>query len=190
MRSLEFPSNFMLVASMNPCPCGYRNHPERNCTCYDNAVQKYMSKISGPLMDRIDLHVEVKPLPFHEFQNETSSENSATIRGRVIKAREIQGKRFKNCEGVFTNAQMNTVQLKQFCALDESSQQVLFNAMQRLQLSARAYDRILKVARTIADLEGSKKILIAHLSEAIQYRSLDKEQWQQPVYETKNLYRA
>jgi magnesium chelatase family protein len=191
LSSLEFPSNFMLIASMNPCPCGYRNHPERNCSCHDNAVQKYMSKISGPLMDRIDLHVEVKPLPFHEFQNETASENSSTIRERVIKAREIQSKRFKKCDSIYTNAQMNTMQLKQFCALDDKSQQVLFSAMQRMQLSARAYDRILKVARTIADLDASSKILIAHLSEAIQYRTLDKEQWQQtPVYPTKNLYRA
>lgn len=190
LSSLEFPSNFMLIASMNPCPCGYRNHPERECTCHSNAVQKYMSKISGPLMDRIDLHIDVKPLPMHEFHHQTLSEDSATIRERVIRARDIQSKRFKNTPGIYTNAQMNTMQLKRFCALDENSQQVLLNAMHRMQLSARAYDRILKVARTIADLDGSNKILIAHLSEAIQYRTLDKEHWQQPVYQSKNLYRA
>jgi magnesium chelatase family protein len=191
LSSLEFPSNFMLIASMNPCPCGYRNHPDRDCPCGINAVKKYMSKISGPLMDRIDLHIEVKPLPVHEFHQQSSSEDSATIRERVIKAREIQSDRFKNTPGTYTNAQMNTAQLKNFCAIDDKSQQVLLSAMHRLQLSARAYDRILKVARTIADLDGSKNILMAHLSEAIQYRTLDKEHWQQtPVYETKNLYRA
>jgi magnesium chelatase family protein len=191
MQSLEFPSNFMLVASMNPCPCGYYNHPERECTCSPPAVQKYMSKISGPLMDRIDLHIDVKPLAFHEFHHQSNSEDSATIRERVIKAREVQTKRFAGIEGIYTNAQMNTTLLKQFCALDTNSQTVLFSAMQRLQLSARAYDRILKVARTIADLDGSEKILIAHLSEAIQYRTLDKEQWQkEPYYRHKNLQRA
>jgi magnesium chelatase family protein len=190
LSSLEFPSNFMLIASMNPCPCGYRNHPERDCSCGASSVQKYMAKISGPLMDRIDLHINVQPLPVHEFHHQPPSENSAAIRGRVIKARETQAARFKNTGGLYTNAQMNTVHLKQFCAIDENSQQVLFNAMHRLQLSARAYDRILKVARTIADLEGSKKILIAHLSEAIHYRNLDKEHWHQPVSEVKNLYRA
>jgi magnesium chelatase family protein len=190
LSSLEFPSNFMLIASMNPCPCGYRNHPERDCTCYTNAVQKYMAKISGPLMDRIDLHIDVKPLPMHEFHHQSPTEDSATIRERVIKAREIQSKRFKDTPAIHTNAQMNTMQLKQFCTIDKESQQVLLNAMNRQQLSARAYDRILKVARTIADLDGSKKILIAHLSEAIQYRTLDKEPRKEPIYQTKNLYRA
>jgi magnesium chelatase family protein len=190
LSSLEFPSNFMLIASMNPCPCGYLNHPDRECTCGASSVQKYMAKISGPLMDRIDLHINVQPLPVHEFDRQLPSENSTPIRERVIKAREIQSTRFKNLGGLYTNAQMNTVQLKQFCTIDENSRQVLFNAMHRLQLSARAYDRILKVARTIADLDASKTISIAHLSEAIQYRTLDKEHWRRPTYRVKNLYRA
>ena len=141
-------------------------------------------------MDRIDIHINVKPLPLQEFHQQSSSETSATIRERVMRARDIQSKRFKKIQGVYTNAQMNSAQLKNFCAIDNVSQQVLFSAMHRLKLSARAYDRILKVARTIADLDGKAAIKIEHLSEAIQYRTLDKDNWRQPVYPDANLYIA
>ncbi|MEP7376016.1 MAG: YifB family Mg chelatase-like AAA ATPase [Chitinophagaceae bacterium] len=192
MRSIEFPSNFMLLASMNPCPCGYYNHPERNCTCPEGAVQKYMSRISGPLMDRIDLHVDVRPVPLILMNDQEPGETSQSIRERVIKAREIQALRFDPGSGCYNNAQMSTPQLKQFCSIDKNCETLLFNAMQRLQLSARAYDRILKVARTIADLNGCRDILLDHLTEAIQYRTLDKEQWApgQAFYEKKKLRRA
>lgn len=192
MRSIEFPSNFMLLASMNPCPCGYYNHPERDCSCPDGAVQKYMSKISGPLMDRIDLHVDVRPVPLLLMNDQEPGELSKRIRERVIKAREIQAMRFENNAGCYNNAQMSSQQLKQFCGIDRNCETLLFNSMQRLQLSARAYDRILKVARTIADLAGSDTILLDHLTEAIQYRTLDKEQWTQNpgYYEKKKLRRA
>lgn len=182
MRSVEFPANFMLIASMNPCPCGYFNHPERECSCTPIAVQKYLAKISGPLMDRIDLHVDVRPVPLSLMNDQQSGERSELIRERVIKAREIQEKRFGIIEGVvtITNAQMNSNQLKAYCKIDTESETLLYNAMQRHNLSARAYDRILKVSRTIADLAGSASILLEHLTEAIQYRSLDKEQWVEP----------
>lgn len=175
--TLDFPASFMLVASMNPCPCGYFNHPERECTCPPGAVQKYLNKISGPLLDRIDLHVEVTPVPFSELSATHETESSNSIRKRVIKAREVQAERFKDQEGLYCNAHMGSPLLKKICRIDKPSQNLLKVAMERLQLSARAYDRILKVSRTIADLEGSEAIKSEHLAEAIQYRSLDRENW-------------
>ncbi len=175
--TLDFPASFMLVASMNPCPCGYFNHPERECTCPPGAVQKYLNKISGPLLDRIDLHVEVTPVPFSELSATRKTESSEAIRQRVIKAREIQAARFKDQEGLYCNAHMASRLLKKICAIDKPGQNLLKVAMERLQLSARAYDRILKVSRTIADLEGSEAVKPEHLAEAIQYRSLDRENW-------------
>jgi magnesium chelatase family protein len=167
----------MLVASMNPCPCGYYNHPEKECVCAPGIVQKYLSKISGPLLDRIDLHVEVTPVPFGELTKQQHSENSSIIRTRVIKARDIQTKRFSNNPEVYCNAQMKTKDLAKYCQLNEAGHTLLKNAMERLGLSARAYDRILKVSRTIADLDASDNIETNHLAEAIQYRSLDREGW-------------
>lgn len=175
--AMDFPANFMLVASMNPCPCGFFNHPERECTCPSGTVQKYLNKISGPLLDRIDLHVEVTPVAFTELSSSKTSEPSETIRERVIKAREIQSERYKNSEGVYANAQMSSQQLKEVCTLSTVGQNLLKAAMQKLHLSARAYDRILKVSRTIADLAGSADIKPEYLAEAIQYRSLDREGW-------------
>lgn len=176
--AIDFPANFMLIASMNPCPCGFFNHPEKECTCAPGAVQKYLNKISGPLLDRIDLHVEVTPVPFAELSNtQMAKDNSANIRERVIKAREIQAKRFVNATGIYANAQMNSKMLREVCVLDSVSESLLKKAMEKLNLSARAYDRILKVSRTIADLEASHNILPQHVAEAIQYRSLDREGW-------------
>ena len=175
--SVQFPANFMLVAAMNPCPCGYYNHPDRECVCKPGEVQKYLSKISGPLMDRIDLHVEVLPVAYNELSDTRRGEPSAEIRKRVISARKIQELRFKDCPGIHANAQMTTKLLQQYCSLDQRSQGALRNAMHRLGLSARAYDRILKVARTIADLEGSENIKYEHIAEAITYRSLDRDNW-------------
>ncbi len=175
--AVDYPASFMLVASMNPCPCGYYNHPEKDCVCAPGVVQKYLSKISGPLLDRIDLHVEVTPVPFGELTKQHHSENSSAIRERVIKAREIQTKRFSNNPEVYCNAQMKTKDLAKYCHLNEAANALLKNAMERLGLSARAYDRILKVSRTIADLDGSDNIETNHLAEAIQYRSLDREGW-------------
>jgi magnesium chelatase family protein len=167
----------MLMASMNPCPCGYYNHPEKECVCAPGVVQKYLNKISGPLLDRIDLHVEVTPVPFSELSKSQSTETSKDIRERVIKARQIQTERYKTSDGIYCNAQMRTKDLRTYCYLDETSNTLLKTAMERLGLSARAYDRILKVARTIADLESSKNIQTNHIAEAIQYRSLDREGW-------------
>ncbi|CAN5305383.1 YifB family Mg chelatase-like AAA ATPase [soil metagenome] len=175
--ALEFPASFMLIASMNPCPCGYFNHPEKPCTCPPGAVQKYLNKISGPLLDRIDLHVEVTPVAFSELSSTRQFEKSDSIRERVIKAREIQEARYKNSEGVYSNAQMSSKMLKEICVINTASQNLLKIAMEKLNLSARAYDRILKVSRTIADLSGSENIKAEHLAEAIQYRSLDREGW-------------
>ena len=175
--ALEFPASFMLIASMNPCPCGYFNHPEKQCTCPPGAVQKYLNKISGPLLDRIDLHVEVTPVAFSELSSTQQYEKSDKIRARVIKAREIQEERYKDNEGVYANAQMSSNMLKEICVINTASQNLLKVAMEKLNLSARAYDRILKVSRTIADLEGSAGIKAEHLAEAIQYRSLDREGW-------------
>ncbi len=176
--SIDFPASFMLVASMNPCPCGYFNHPEKECTCPPGTVQKYLNKISGPLLDRIDLHVEVTPVPFSELNTMQSSPvKSEDIRARVIEAREVQTKRYADKEGMYANAQMSSKQLRELCQINQAGQTLLKTAMERLSLSARAYDRILKVSRTIADLEKSEEIKVEHLAEAIQYRSLDRENW-------------
>jgi magnesium chelatase family protein len=175
--SVEYPASFMLVASMNPCPCGFFNHPEKECVCAPGVVQKYLSKISGPLLDRIDLHVEVTPVPFNELMKQQTNELSKTIRERVVKARHIQNERYINDLSIHCNAQMRTKDLKTFCNLTEAGNVLLKNAMERLGLSARAYDRILKVARTIADLENSHSIEVNHIAEAIQYRSLDRDSW-------------
>lgn len=175
--SIDFPASFMLIASMNPCPCGYFNHPEKECTCSAQMVQRYLNKVSGPLLDRIDLHVEVTPVPFSELSSERTSETSDAVRERVLLAREIQEKRFADNPGVYSNAQMSSKLLKEVCVINEVGQKLLKAAMDKLNLSARAYDRILKVSRTIADLENSEEIKPEHLAEAIQYRSLDREGW-------------
>jgi magnesium chelatase family protein len=175
--SVEYPSSFMLVASMNPCPCGFFNHPEKECVCAPGVVQKYLSKISGPLLDRIDLHVEVTPVNFAELASSSEAEKSEKIRDRVIKAREVQGQRFKENDTLHCNAQMSPNMVRQICEIDETGQGLIKQAMEKLGLSARAYDRILKVARTIADLDDSERIEIGHLAEAINYRSLDREAW-------------
>jgi magnesium chelatase family protein len=175
--AIDFPASFMLISSMNPCPCGFYNHPEKECTCGPGIVQKYLNKISGPLLDRIDLHVEVTPVPFSELSRTETSENSATIRERVIVAREIQAERYKDADGIYANAQITSKQLKEICAISQAGQTLLKAAMDKLNLSARAYDRILKASRTIADLAQSTDIKVEHLAEAIQYRSLDREGW-------------
>lgn len=175
--TVEYPASFMLIASMNPCPCGFYNHPEKDCVCSPGVVQKYLSKISGPLLDRIDLHVEVTPVSFNELSEKGTGESSTTIRERVIEARKIQEERYKTKKGVHANAQISSKTLKEICQIDEAGKELLKKAMDKLGLSARAYDRILKVARTIADLEGEKDIKPNHLAEAIQYRSLDREGW-------------
>jgi magnesium chelatase family protein len=167
----------MLVASMNPSPSGYFNDPDAPVTSSPAEMQRYLGKISGPLLDRIDIHIEVTPVPFDKLSDERKGESSIQIRERVTKAREFQTERFKAFENVHYNAQMNVKHIKQFCKLEESSKTLLKTAMERLNLSARAYDRILKVSRTIADLEASAEIKGAHISEAIQYRSLDREGW-------------
>lgn len=175
--AVEYPASFMLIASMNPCPCGFYNHPEKDCVCAPGIVQKYLNKISGPLLDRIDIHIEVTPVPINELTKERASERSEQVRGRVIKAREIQQKRFEEHETTHCNAQMNSKLLRNVCRIDDAGMELLKKAMERLGLSARAYDRILKVSRTIADLDGSTDILTNHLAEAIQYRSLDRSGW-------------
>ncbi|HOX77595.1 MAG TPA: YifB family Mg chelatase-like AAA ATPase [Bacteroidales bacterium] len=175
--AIEFPANFMLVAAMNPCPCGYYNHPTQDCTCSAGNVQKYLNKISGPLLDRIDLHVEVVPVPFRELTNFTISESSQVIRDRVIAARKLQEQRFRGMHGIHCNAQIPSKKLHSLCTISEEGHVLLKNAMERINLSARAYNRILKVARTIADLDGCAPIRTEHLAEAIQYRSLDRESW-------------
>jgi len=175
--AVDFPASFMLMASMNPCPCGFYNHPERECTCPPGAVQKYLNKISGPLLDRIDLHVEVTPVAFNELSSTKPQENSATIRERVIAAREKQAERYKDNPGIYCNAQISSKMLKEICVINQVGANLLKTAMEKLNLSARAYDRILKVSRTIADLSLSEDIKPEHLAEAIQYRSLDREGW-------------
>lgn len=175
--NVEYPASFMLVASMNPCPCGYYNHPEKKCVCATGIVQKYLNRISGPLLDRIDIHIEVVPVPFRELAEHRATERSEEVRQRVTKARNIQEERYKELPGIYSNAQMNSKLLRKFCQIDSTGQALLKNAMEKLGLSARAYDRILKVSRTIADLENSEQIQAQHLAEAIQYRSLDRENW-------------
>ena len=175
--NIDYPASFMLVASMNPCPCGYYNHPTKPCVCSPSQVQKYLNKISGPLLDRIDIQVEITPVPFDELTNVAPSESSVSIRERVLRARQIQQQRFADEPGVHSNAQMTPRLLQKYAQLDERGKNMLQSAMDKLNLSARAYDRILKVARTIADLDGSPDILSAHIAEAIGYRSLDRESW-------------
>jgi magnesium chelatase family protein len=175
--SIDYPANFMLVASMNPCPCGYYNHPEKECVCGPGVVQRYLSKISGPLLDRIDLHVEVVPVSFDEMTAKRKTETSGEIRERVVRAREIQSKRFTGQSDIYSNAMMPSNMVKDICEINEAGRTLLKTAMERLGLSARAYDRILKVSRTIADLSDSEAIKTEHLAEAIQYRSLDREGW-------------
>lgn len=175
--SIDYPASFMLIASMNPCPCGYYNHPEKECVCGPGVVQRYLNKVSGPLLDRIDIHVEVTPVSFNELSDERKTEPSEAIRARVIKAREIQEQRFTNNKSIFSNAMMESNQVREMCKINSAGQAMLKVAMQRLGLSARAYDRILKVARTIADLSESEEIKVEHLAEAIHFRSLDRENW-------------
>jgi magnesium chelatase family protein len=175
--TVDYPASFMLITSMNPCPCGYYNHPEKACVCAPGMVQKYLNKISGPLLDRIDLHVEVTPVPFRELSKMKKSEKSSEVRKRVIAARNIQERRFEEDDGIFANAQMSPKQLRKYCRIEDSGQELMKTAMEKLGLSARAYDRILKVSRTIADLDNSENINNEHLAEAIQYRSLDRDGW-------------
>ncbi len=175
--SVDYPASFMLVASMNPCPCGYFNHPEKECVCGPGVVQKYLSKVSGPLLDRIDIHIEVTPVSFDELSGEKNAEESEQVRGRVIGAREIQQARFSEQNEVYCNAMMPNHQVRELCKINAAGDKLLKTAMEKLGLSARAYDRILKVSRTIADLAGSEDIKIEHLAEAIHFRSLDKEVW-------------
>ncbi|MEO6960645.1 MAG: YifB family Mg chelatase-like AAA ATPase [Puia sp.] len=175
--TVDFPASFMLLASMNPCPCGFYNHPERECSCPPGSVQKYLNKISGPLLDRIDLHVEVTPVGFSALNSVDTEESSAFIRERVMQAAEIQSQRFRNHPGIYANAQMDSALLKKICVLNAAGSALLRSAMEKLNLSARAFDRILKVSRTIADLAGTDDIKTEHLAEAIQYRSLDRESW-------------
>jgi len=175
--TVDYPAGIMLIAAMNPCPCGYYNHPDKDCVCGPGVVQKYLNRISGPLLDRIDLHVEVTPVSFDDLAYDIPSEGSQEIRERVIRTRLLQLERFKANAGVHCNAQMERKDLERFCVIDETGRQLLKNAMDRLGLSARAYDRILKVARTIADIDHSEAIETIHLSEAIQLRNLDRETW-------------
>jgi magnesium chelatase family protein len=175
--TVDYPAGFMMAASMNPCPCGYYNHPEKDCVCGAGSVQRYLNKISGPLLDRIDIHIEVVPVPFSKLEDSAAGESSDTIRERIIKGRKIQEMRFKSYPEIHSNAQMTPKLMRQYCVPDGAGKALLKSAMEKLGLSARAYDRILKVSRTIADLEGSEKIKPAHLAEAIQYRSLDRDNW-------------
>lgn len=175
--TVEYPASFMLVSAMNPCPCGYYNHPERSCVCAPGTVQKYLNKISGPLLDRIDIHIEIVPVPFDKISDRTAAEYSSEISKRVIEARAVQEERFKNIDGVYCNAQMTSKLLNKYALPDKSGMQLMKTAMERLNLSARAYDRILKVSRTIADLEKSENVQPNHLAEAINYRNLDRESW-------------
>ena len=175
--TVEYPANFMMVSAMNPCPCGFYNHPDKECVCAPGTVQKYLNKISGPLLDRIDIHIEIVPVPFEKISDSTPAEGSSEIVKRVIRARHIQAERFKDIPGVFSNAQMNPQLLNKYASPGEAGLKLLKTAMDRLNLSARAYDRILKVSRTIADLEGSEHIQPVHLAEAINYRNLDRESW-------------
>jgi magnesium chelatase family protein len=175
--TVDYPASFMLIAAMNPCPCGYYNHPDKECVCSPGIVKSYLNKISGPLMDRIDLHVEVTPVPFDELTDAKPGEQSEFVRQRVIKARKIQDARFFNQKNIHNNSQMGSRDVSNFCELNEQGKNLLKRAMEKLSLSARAYDRIIKVARTIADLDNNESIQTEHLAEAIQYRSLDRDNW-------------
>ena len=175
--AVEYPAGFMLVASMNPCPCGYYNHPTKACTCAPGAVEKYLGRISGPLLDRIDIQIEIQPVPFEKLSALQSGETSDTIRARVVAARAVQSQRYQDEPNIFCNAQMNTRLITQWCHLDDESARVLRQAMTKYDMSARAYDRILKVSRTIADLEASPTITADHVREAIRYRNLDRATW-------------
>lgn len=175
--SVEYPASFMLVSSMNPCPCGYYNHPEKSCVCPQGGVQRYLNKISGPLLDRIDIQIEIVPVPFEKISDKSLPESSSVIRDRVMAARKIQEERFKNINGLHCNAQMNAQLLQKYASPDEAGLRLLKTAMDKFNLSARAYDRILKVSRTIADLDASAEIQTKHLAEAINYRNLDRETW-------------
>lgn len=175
--TVDYPASFMLIASMNPCPCGFHNHPEKECVCSPGMVQKYLNRISGPLLDRIDIQIEVTPVNYEKLAATAKTEPSSAVRERVVKAREIQGSRFSSVKGIYTNSQMTASMQRKYCRLDEMSGKLLKTAMEVRGLSARAYDRILKVARTIADLAGSENILAEHLSEAINYRNLDRDGW-------------
>ena len=175
--TISYPANLMLIASMNPCPCGYYNHPTKACVCSPGQVQKYLNKISGPLLDRIDIQIEIVPVPFDKISDQRQGEPSNIIRQRVIKARQLQERRYTEYAGIYCNAQMNSKLLAMYAQPNEKGLALLKNAMERFNLSARAYDRILKVARTIADLEGVEQILPSHLAEAISYRNLDRENW-------------
>ena len=177
--SVDYPANFMLIAAMNPCPCGYYNHPTIACTCAPGAVKRYLNKVSGPLLDRIDLHIEVAPVPVAQLASLPDGESSEKIRERVVKARNVQTERFKAHSGIHCNAQMTSKLMQAYCALDSECRRIITIATERLGLSARAYDRILKVSRTIADLDGAEHILPQHLQEAITYRSLDRDSWGQ-----------
>jgi len=174
--TVDYPANFMLVSSMNPCPCGYFNHPTKDCVCPVPVRQRYLNKISGPLLDRIDIHIEITPVPFDDLASQPPGETSQKIRERVIKAREIQQKRFEGTD-IHSNAQMSSRLLRRHVEIDEGGKHILKTATDKLGLSARAYDRILKVSRTIADLEGSEKVQTQHLAEAINYRTLDRDNW-------------
>jgi magnesium chelatase family protein len=174
--TIEYPCNFMLIASMNPCPCGFFNHPTKKCQCGQGAITRYMNRISGPLLDRIDMHIEVTPVEVKELSSDRSGERSEAIRERVVRARNIQTERFK-AENIHTNAMMGSRQIKKHAPLDAECVKLLQGAMERMSLSARAYDRIIKLARTIADLDAAPQIAADHLAEAIQYRSLDREMW-------------
>ena len=175
--TIEYPCSFMFVASMNPCPCGYYNDPTHHCVCTPGQIQRYMNKISGPLLDRIDIQIEITPVPFKDISRAAPGESSDVIRERVIKARHIQEERFRECKGVHCNAQMSERMIHQYAEPGEDGIEMLRMAMERLNLSARAYNRILKVARTIADLEASERVLPQHLAEAISYRNLDRSDW-------------
>jgi magnesium chelatase family protein len=176
--TVEYPASFMLVASMNPCPCGYYNHPDKECVCGPGVVERYLSRISGPLLDRIDIHIEVTPVGFDELtMRSKSKESSDSIRERVQKARTVQQQRYEQWQGVYCNAQLPGNKVHEVCGINQAGQVLLKTAMQKLNLSARAYDRILKVSRTIADMAGSDDIQIEHLAEAIHYRSLDRQGW-------------
>lgn len=194
--TIDFPANFVLIAAMNPCPCGYYNHPDRACSCPSGTVERYLNKVSGPLLDRIDLHIEVTPVSYNELQEERKGETSSCIRARVNQARNIQIKRFEkevrkeedqanaNSERevssnltISSNAEMSSKQIRKYCELDPSCAEILKKAMEKFGFSARAYDRILKVARTIADLDNSENITTRHIAEAVQYRSLDRKEW-------------